>query len=34
MVEKNQTIKMISLDSGGVTSVKVNYQITSKIYIN
>ncbi|MFK5983134.1 MAG: phosphoenolpyruvate carboxykinase (ATP) [Flavobacteriaceae bacterium] len=30
MVEKNQTAKMISLDSYGIKNAKVNYQLTSK----
>jgi len=34
MVEKYQTTKMISLDSDGVANTKVNYQFTSKFYIN
>ncbi len=30
MVDKNQTAKMISLDSYGISNAKVNYQLTSK----
>jgi len=30
MVDKNQTAKMISLDSYGIKNAKVNYQLTSK----
>lgn len=30
MVEKNQTAKMISLDSYGIKNAKINYQLTSK----